>query len=270
MTQPASSMRLASRQLFRSLSRLDDAGDAFQQPRLQTRGPRTRPELLDEHHAVADGIDGEHRRDPAAFEDLAREHGSDAARELPVAQAVAVETKVAVVNDLPAHQLDIVAAHPTSSAVRLAKLPRTAHACAPHCTVTQELSVRPGRHTEISGSRPARNFPHARERAPMLSGQVQATNRSRYIPIPSARLHRPPDYTVRPTTSSTAMTSRSRSLPTTKAGPCANRRFTPPAESSPASTISHRGSAPGCSSRAATPSTPRWRRASRSAPWSRG
>ena len=160
MTQPASSS--ASRRASSSGVSPGSMTPAThsQQPRVPARGPRAGTELFDEHHSVAGRIDRKHRRDLAAFEDLAREHRSDAARELPVTQAVAVETKVAVVDDFPAHQLDIFVAHPTSSAFRLAKLFRTAQALAPHCTVNPEFSARPGRRTEISGLRPTRNRSH--------------------------------------------------------------------------------------------------------------
>ena len=103
--------RFAPRQLFWRLARLDDAGHAFQQPGVPLRGPRTGTKLFDQHHAVANGVHGEHRGDLAAFENLAREHRPHAAGELSVAQAVAVETEVAVVGDLPADYVNVSGGH---------------------------------------------------------------------------------------------------------------------------------------------------------------
>ena len=78
-------VRFAPRHLFGGLPRLDDSGHALQEPGVPARGPRAGAELLDEDDAVAGGVHGKHRGHPAAFQDLAREHRPEAARELPVA-----------------------------------------------------------------------------------------------------------------------------------------------------------------------------------------
>ena len=100
--------RFAPGQVFRRLSGLDDPGHAFEEPRIPVRSPRPRTKLLDEHHSVTHGIHRKDRGDLASFENLAREHRSEAAGELPVAQAIAVEAEKAVMHDFPVYQLDVV------------------------------------------------------------------------------------------------------------------------------------------------------------------
>ena len=76
-------------------------GDALHEPRVPVRGPRAGAELLDEHHPVAHVV---HGKAPAATLPRSRisrvSTGPSPAGELAVAQAVAVETEVAVVDDL--------------------------------------------------------------------------------------------------------------------------------------------------------------------------
>ena len=90
---------LAPGHLGRALAAFDDAGHRLEQPGVVDHAERADPELLDQHHLIARGIERQHGGRMATLEHFTRQLPAHAAREQPVTQAVADDLEVAVVRD---------------------------------------------------------------------------------------------------------------------------------------------------------------------------
>ena len=120
---------LAARHIFRFLARLDDAGDAFDEPRRGRvveprrgqRGIGAGPELLNKHQHVAVGIEEQDGDRVAALEDFAFHLAAPAAVEELVPQAIAVDPEIALEGGGFFDDLDVVGIHGAPAIVALAR-----------------------------------------------------------------------------------------------------------------------------------------------------
>jgi hypothetical protein len=98
--------RLAPRNHLGGLFAVDDPGDDLHQPGPADPRQGADAKLFDQHHDIGPRVVGQHGHGVTAFEQFARQRRTHAAAKQRVTQAVALETKDAVVADLARLDVD--------------------------------------------------------------------------------------------------------------------------------------------------------------------